>query len=114
MKILHYRIEEYVNERGKCPYRKWLLALDSAIRARIQARIFRFEMGNLGDHKSVGDGVFEARMDFGKGYRVYFGFDEKTIILLLLGGDKSTQNKDIPLAQNYLKDYLENKYAKKK
>jgi len=66
-------VREYVEDSGRIPFRDWLTALDKATRARVQARILRFETGNLGDHKDVGAGVLEARLDFGPGYRVYFG-----------------------------------------
>ena len=70
----------------------------------------RFEVGNLGDHKDVGAGVLEARLDFGPGYRVYFGRKGRELILLLLGGDKGSQKKDIKRAQEFWSRYLkENK-----
>ena len=80
----------------------WLLK-----RARVQARVFRFESGNLGDHKTVGDGVWEARLDFGPGYRVYFAKTGRTVILLLVGGDKRSQKKDINQAKQYWAQYVE-------
>ena len=87
-----------------------LTALDKATRARVQARILRFETGNLGDHKDVGAGVLEARLDFGPGYRVYFGRKGRELVLLLLGGDKGSQKKDIKHAQEFWSRYLkENK-----
>ena len=89
------------------PFREWLGRLDRSVRARIQARIYRFETGNLGDHKSVGEGVHEARMSFGPGYRVYFGREGDELVLLLLGGDKGTQGKDIRQARVYWKAYQE-------
>jgi putative addiction module killer protein len=67
--------------------------------------VLRFEAGNLGDHKSVGDGVWEARLDFGPGYRLYFGKDGSAMILLLNGGDKASQFRDIRTARNYWADY---------
>ena len=73
--------------------------------ARIQARILRFENGNLGDHKTVGDGVWEARLDFGPGYRLYFGKHGISVILLLAGGEKGSQSKDIALAKRYWGDF---------
>ena len=100
-------VNEYLTPDGISPFRKWLDTLDTKTRARVQARIFRFEIGNLGDHKSVGNGVWEARFAFGPGYRIYFGKYGKTVIILLLGGDKSTQKKDIPKAKKYWKDFLE-------
>jgi putative addiction module killer protein len=64
-------------------------------------------MGNLGDHKAVGEGVLEARLAFGPGYRIFFGLNEGTVILLLLGGDKESQSKDITFAHRYWRDFLE-------
>jgi putative addiction module killer protein len=95
-----------VTAEGRVPFRDWLGELDVAIRARIQVRIMRFETGNLGDHKSVGDGVWEARMTFGAGYRLYFGKDGDKIVVLLVGGDKASQTKDIKIARRYWNDYL--------
>jgi putative addiction module killer protein len=94
-----YTIREFVNEKGKSLFKEWLKSLSIKFQARIQARILRFEEGNLGDSKSVGGGVWEARFDFGPGFRVYFAFEGKEVILLLLGGNKSTQKRDIKKAQ---------------
>jgi putative addiction module killer protein len=103
-------VREYVEDSGRIPFRDWLTALDKATRARVQARILRFETGNLGDHKDVGAGVLEARLDFGPGYRVYFGRKGRELVLLLLGGDKGSQKKDIKHAQEFWSRYLkENK-----
>jgi putative addiction module killer protein len=100
-------IREYLKPDGRNPFRDWLAKLDVSVRARIQARVLRFEMGNLGDHKSVGGGVWEARLTFGPGYRIYFGKDGPSIILLLLGGDKASQIKDIRQAQGFWIKYRE-------
>jgi putative addiction module killer protein len=99
-------VREYVDERGQIPFRDWLVGLDLATRARVQARILRFETGNLGDHKDVGGGVWEARLDFGPGYRIYFGRTGREVVLLLLGGDKKSQTKDIKRAKVFWSDYL--------
>jgi putative addiction module killer protein len=108
-------VREYVDQDGRCPFREWLRRLDVPIRARIQARILRFETGNLGDHKSLGDGVWEARLPFGPGYRLYFGKSGQELVLLLLGGDKRSQTKDIQRAKTYWTYYLtENKHGKTK
>ena len=72
----------------------------------MQARILRFESGNLGDHQDVGAGVLEARLDFGPGYRVYFGRKGRELVLLLLGGDKGSQKKDIKRAQEFWLRYV--------
>ena len=100
-------IREYIMEDGRSPFRQWLDTLDIPIRARIQARVLRFETGNLGDHKSVGGGVWEARLMFGPGYRIYFGKDGNSIIVLLVGGEKSSQSRDISRAKGFWRDYLE-------
>lgn len=100
-------IREYVSADGKSPFREWLEDLDITARARIQARILRFETGNLGDHKSVGEGVWESRLMFGPGYRIYFGKESRSIILLLLGGDKSSQAGDIRKARLLWREHLE-------
>ena len=102
-------IREYLTASGKNPFREWLNARDVAVRARLQARVLRFETGNLGDHKSVGSGIWEARMMFGPGYRIYFGKDGDSIIVLLIAGDKGSQSRDVSLAQGFWRDYLEAK-----
>ena len=86
-------------------FAKWIDSLqDIRARARIQARIERIAIGNPGDVKSVGEGISEMRIDYGPGYRVYFIQHERSVIILLAGGDKSTQARDIKtalhLAQN--------------
>ena len=99
-------VREYETADGEIPFRQWLATLDRSVRARIQARVLRFEAGNLGDHKSVGAGVFEARIMTGPGYRIYFGRDGASLVLLLVGGTKTSQAKDIRRAQGYWRDYL--------
>jgi putative addiction module killer protein len=102
-------VREYLTRDGRNPFREWLVTLDVAVRARAQARVLRFEVGNLGDHKSVGAGVWEARLAFGPGYRIYFGKDGNSIIVLLLGGAKASQERDIRRAQEFWHDYVEAK-----
>jgi putative addiction module killer protein len=99
-------VREYVTADGKNLFREWVRSLTKAVGARIQLRVQRFELGNLGDHKNVGEGVWEARVMFGPGYRLYFGKDGGSIIVLLVGGDKGSQAKDIPRAQGFWRDYL--------
>src|SRR4051794_6276774 len=98
-------VREYVTADGKSPFRQWLTSLTTAVRARIQARVLRFELGNLGDHKSVGEGVYEARVMFGPGYRIYFSKEGDTVIVLLGGGTKGSQAKDIARAQGFWRDH---------
>lgn len=86
-------------------FTNWLSGLtDIQARARIVVRIRRLELGNPGDVKSVGDGVSEMRIDYGPGYRVYFAKQGRTTVILLCGGDKKTQRKDIAAAQKMAKE----------
>ena len=103
----NFEVQEYLKADGTSPFREWLDGLALAVRARVQARVARFEAGNTGDAKPVGGGVQEARFHFGPGYRLYFGIDGKTVIILLCGGDKSSQKKDVKRAKGFWKDYLE-------
>ena len=81
-------------------YEEWFSKLKNlAAKIRIIKRLERIENNNFGDVKSVGDGIYEIRIDFGCGYRIYFSYKNKVIILLLCGGDKSTQQKDIEKAK---------------
>ncbi|MCX6597166.1 MAG: type II toxin-antitoxin system RelE/ParE family toxin [Acidobacteria bacterium] len=91
---------------GSAPFANWLLGLrDPRARAAVNARLARVRVGLLGDVKAVGEGVFELRIDFGPGYRVYFGKDGPRVVVLLAGGTKKTQIRDIRLAQRFWKDY---------
>jgi putative addiction module killer protein len=106
MQTFPYTIEYYVTESGGIPFKDWLERLrDVAGRAKVRVRLDRARLGNLGDHRSVGAGVSELRIDFGPGYRVYFGLDDERLILLLLGGDKGSQEKDIARAKEFWRDY---------
>ena len=80
---------------------------DGRTRRRILSRLLRVEQGNYGDYKALKDGVFELRFSFGSGYRVYFGEDGDTIVVLLCGGDKRTQSRDIAQAKAYWQEYLD-------
>jgi putative addiction module killer protein len=109
-----FKIREYSPNLGPTPYRAWLDSLDLKMRARIQARVLRFETGLFGDWKAVGDGVHEARLDFGPGYRIYFGIEGSTLVILLLGGDKASQRRDISKAKGFWSDYKGARNDKKK
>jgi putative addiction module killer protein len=98
----------YVTKEDQCPFERWLEALrDRQARARIKKRLDRVELGNLGDFKPVGEGVLELRIDCGPGYRIYFSQVGDLIILLLCGGNKSTQRQDISRAKQYWTDFQE-------
>ncbi len=96
----------YADAAGKEPFTHWLNKLrDGQTRRRILQRIARVQKGNYGDYKSLKDGVYELRFTFGSGYRVYFAEDGPRLVILLCGGDKSTQEQDIETAKNYWKEY---------
>ena len=98
----------YDTPEGKEPFAEWLDGLrDRRVQKRILARLYRVEEGNFGDHASVGDGVWELRLFFGAGYRIYYAEIGQEIVLLLAGGDKSSQPRDIEQAKTYWKEYQE-------
>lgn len=100
----------YQTQEGRAPYEEWLNSLsDRKGAAKVRVRIDRVRLGNLGDCRSVGEGVHELRIDYGAGYRIYFAQEGKTIVILLCGGDKRTQNRDIKSAQEYWVDYRRRK-----
>ena len=104
----------YTTENGKEPFVDWLEDLDRPVRARIKARLARIrETSNLGVYEPVGEGVYELKFDFGPGYRVYFGLDGDTLVILLFGGHKKSQQKDINKAQEYWREHLSRKGAGK-
>ena len=97
---------EYLTSDGKNPFRDWLDGLrDRQARAKIRVRLNRIRLGNFGDSKSVGHGVSELRIDHGPGYRVYFGRQGDQIVILLVGGNKRQQNRDVKLAKSYWDDF---------
>jgi putative addiction module killer protein len=101
-------LRTYQTSSGACPFEDWLEGMrDAKGRAVIQVRLDRLEQGNFGDCKPVGEGVMELRVDFGPGYRVYLAEDGPRIVLLLAGGDKSTQSRNIKAAKMYWNDYKE-------
>lgn len=105
MTIEVFQIEIYQDKQGKRPFIEWLESLkDVKARAKIKVRLARVRLGNLGDWKTVNDGVFELRIDEGLGYRIYFTQDPNRKIILL-GGSKKTQSRDINRAKQYAKDY---------
>jgi putative addiction module killer protein len=100
----------YQTLQGKIPYQDWLQSIrDSQMRGRIRTRVDRLRLGNFGDCKSIGAGVLELRMHFGPGYRLYFAQDGQRLIVLLCGGDKSTQSRDVEKALRYWQDYKRRK-----
>ena len=99
----------YRTLEGDEPFTDWLFSLrDKTLRYRIETRINRIEQGNYGDHKRF-QGIVEIRLGFGKGYRLYCGEDGDTLVVLLIGGDKSSQDRDITEAFDCWRDYYEQK-----
>lgn len=100
------RLRIYATAEGATPFSKWLDSLsDRRGQALISARIERLRLGSFGDCRPVGRGIAELRIDFGPGYRVYFGQEGRGMVLLLCGGSKRTQSKDMVTAMAYWKDY---------
>ena len=101
-------LEVYQTQNGKEPFTEWLASIrDQRTRTRIRDRLERLEIENFADCGAVGGGVFEMRLHFGAGYRIYFGEVNNTIVLLLCGGDKSSQARDIERAKTYWLEYKE-------
>ncbi|MBK1716910.1 type II toxin-antitoxin system RelE/ParE family toxin [Thiocystis violacea] len=104
-------IVQYETREGRCPFADWFDELDAQTAARIRTVIARIETGNQGDVKPVGEGVSERRIDVGPGYRIYFGQDGRRLLILLVGGTKKRQPRDIELAKMYWRDYKNRKQA---
>lgn len=106
MEVKPRRIRFYETENGKRPFEDWVKDLkDPPTVRRIQARLAGVSVGNLGDVKSIGEGVNELRLAFGPGYRIYFGAVGDELVILLSEGDKSSQDKDIRKAKEFWSDY---------
>ena len=99
-------IRVYVSRDGKKPFVAWIKKLrDQRARDRIHNQIDRLRLGNTGDFKSIGNGIYELRIHYGPGYRIYFGQTGKQIILLLCGGNKASQQQDVNRAKQYWQEY---------
>jgi putative addiction module killer protein len=99
----------YIDDRGNKPFAKWFADLDTHSAARVAIALTRIELGNLSNVKGVGAGVFECRIDFGPGYRIYLGRDGDRLVILLGGGSKKRQSKDIATAKERWADYKRRK-----
>lgn len=103
---MEIEIEIYETAKGKRPFESWFEEIGEIhTRARILTRLDRLKLGNFGDCKSIGEGISELRLHFGPGFRLYYSKIGNRVILLLCGGDKGSQSKDIILAKEYWKDY---------
>jgi putative addiction module killer protein len=95
----------YLAGDGKSPFEQWFTELDTAAAAKVSVALARLEQGNLSNTKGVGEGVLEYRIDWGPGYRVYFGRDGEVLVILLTGGTKKRQQRDIDTAKALWSDY---------
>lgn len=103
-----YIIKHYLDSLGNDPFEDWLESLkDQQAQARIAARLVRLKNGNFGDCKPISAGIWELRVDWGPGYRVYYAIENKRVVILCEGGDKRTQRSDIKRAIARLKDWQE-------
>ena len=98
-------IQEYLNEKGASPFEVWFRKLRGANAAKITTALYRMSQGNFSNVKGVGAGVFEYKIDFGPGFRIYFGKAEERLVILLAGGTKKQQARDIQIAKKYWKNY---------
>ena len=106
MHTVMFEVKAYQDTAGCKPYADWLESLtDNKTKARVVARVNRIAAGNFGDCKPLRDGVQELKIDFGPGYRVYLSKQGPVLVMLLCGGDKSDQSRDIERAIAYLKDW---------
>jgi putative addiction module killer protein len=95
----------YLTRDSKSPFEEWFYSLDAQAAAKVTKALVRLEQGNLSNAKSVGEGVLEYRIDWGPGYRVYFGRDGDVLVILLTGGTKKRQQRDIDTAHAMWTDY---------
>lgn len=100
--MLEYSIKVYIDDNGNEPIKEWLESLDKTTRKRILLRFDRLRDGNFGDYKQIDDELYELRFMYGSGYRVYYTLAKETIVLLINGGDKKSQLKDIKRAKEIL------------
>jgi putative addiction module killer protein len=98
-------VQEYLDEEGRSPFAHWFEGLDALAAAKVAASLYRLEQGNFSKVKGVGSGVYECKINFGPGYRVYFGKDGEKIVILLGGGSKKRQSADISAALTCWQDY---------
>jgi len=104
-----FEVREYLDRRGRSPFGMWFNQLDKTVAAKVTVGLSRVALGNFSNVKSVSGGVFEFKIDYGPGFRIYFGRDGKAVVILLGGGSKKRQSKDIQDAILRWNDYRERK-----
>ncbi|MFC1665679.1 type II toxin-antitoxin system RelE/ParE family toxin [Pseudomonadota bacterium] len=102
-------VREYLDEKGHSSYAKWFNRLNVTAAVKVAAAIYRMELGNFSNVKGVGAGVHEYRINFGPGYRIYFGKDGNLLVILLAGGTKKRQAADIAAAKEHWQSYKRRK-----
>jgi putative addiction module killer protein len=102
-------VQSYLTPEGESPFGDWFDDLDAQTAAKVTTALTRIGQGNLSNVKGVGSSVLEFRLDFGPGYRIYFGKDGETLVILLAGGTKQRQQRDIERAQARWQDYKDRK-----
>jgi len=102
--MAEYTVREFLRE-GSSPFGDWFTDLDSTAASKVTTALYRLEHGNFSNVQSVGGGVFEYKIDFGPGYRIYFGQDGNALVILLCAGAKKTQQRDIARAKDFWQEY---------
>jgi putative addiction module killer protein len=100
-----FKLRTYLDEQGRSPFENWILDLDEQAQAKVAIALSRLERGNASNVETVGEGVSELKLNWGPGYRVYLRYDGKTIVILLCGGTKKRQSRDIATAKVRWADY---------
>lgn len=103
--MINYDVLEYVRPDGRSPFAEWLGSLVSTAAIKVTSSLHKMRHGNFSNSKSLGGGVWEFKIGSGPGYRIYYGKIGETVILLLAGGTKKGQQKDIKLSKELLKEY---------
>ncbi len=106
------RILVYADSHGRAPFESWFRELDVRAQAKVTVALDRLKRGNVSNVSGVGESVFELKLDWGPGYRLYFGRDGDRIVILLLGGTKKRQSRDIATAKSFWLDYKSRKPAR--
>lgn len=106
---LAVRVCEYTDGGGRSHFRRWFDGLDARAAAKVTTALYRLQQGNFSNAKGVGSGVYEYRIHSGPGYRLYFGKDGETLVILLLGGSKKTQHQDVENAKRLWREYKQGK-----
>ena len=108
-----FRIIEYLDQRGRSPFAAWFEGLSAEAAARITTALYQIAAGNWGNTKGVGGGVFERKIDFGPGYRIYFGKEVESLVILLGGSTKQRQQQAIESARERWLDYRRRKVLRR-